>query len=158
MLKKAAATLFVLMMIVRPTFAYQVPQKARDDARHYSQMAREMFSNGRTTDGVKLLRLAIKTNPFEPSYRMDFVTIMSKRGELSLKEGNRREAIVVFKNVEEQLMAAAKLFKMSGDNSNSAYALMQVSQIYRYVYQNEGVARGYVQKALEIDPGASRPR
>ena len=138
--------------------AYQAPRKVQDEAAHYRRMAQEKISGGQLTDGVKLLRLAIKTNPVDPILRMDYVTVMSKKGEQSLKDGNRNEAIAVFKSVEEELMSAAKLFKDAGDRSNAAHALSQVAQIYRYVYRNEPTARGYFDKAVELDPGSAQIR
>jgi tetratricopeptide (TPR) repeat protein len=132
--------------------AYQVPQKIREQATQYSKMAKEMIRAGRVTDGVKMMRLAIKTNPVDPMLRMDYVTFMSRKGEQSLKDGKRAEAIAVFRSVEEELMSAAKLFKDSGASGNAAHALGQVGDIHRYVYGNESRARGYYSKALELDP------
>jgi tetratricopeptide (TPR) repeat protein len=87
---------------------------------------------------------------------MNYVTVMSRKGERSLLEGKRREALVVFKNVEKELLSAAKLFKDAGSTGNAAYALQQVGQIYRHVYRNEPAARAYFNKALEIDPAAAQ--
>lgn len=135
-----------------PVQAYQVPQQIREQAARYSRTAKEMIASGRVTDGVKMMRLAIKTNPVDASLRMDYVRFMSKKGEQSLKDGNRREAIAVFRSVEEELLSAAKLLKDAGSSSNAAYALVQVGDIYRHVYRNEATAQGYYRKALEIDP------
>ncbi len=136
----------------------QAPQSVRDQAARYSRAAREMIAAGRVTDGVKMMRLAIKTNPLDPMLRMNYVTIMSKKGEQSLSEGRRSEAIAVFRSVEEELMSAAKLFKDGGSPANAAHVLSQVAQIYRYVYQNEGKARAYFDKALELDPSSAQIR
>lgn len=136
--------------------AYQVPQSVRDQAARYTRSAKELIAAGRLTDGVKMMRLAIKTNPVDPTLRMNYVNIMSKKGEQSLLAGNRREAIAVFRSVEEELLSAAKLFKDGGFSSNAAYALAQVAQIHRHVYQNEGRARAYFNKALELDPGSTQ--
>lgn len=138
-----------------PVQSYQVPQQVREQAARYSRTAKEMIAAGRVTDGVKMMRLAIKTNPVDAALRMDYVRFMSKKGEQSLKDGNRREAIAVFKSVEEELLSAAKLLKDSGSLSNAAYALVQVGDIYRHVYRNEGTAQGYYRKALEINPGSA---
>jgi tetratricopeptide (TPR) repeat protein len=135
--------------------AYQTPQRAREQAAQYSKAAKEMIRSGRVTDGVKMMRLAIKTNPLDPMLRMDYVTFMSRKGEQSLKDGNRAEAIAVFRSVEEELMSAAKLFKDYGSAGNAAHALGQVGDIYRYVYGNESRARGYYAKGLELDPAST---
>ena len=136
--------------------AYQVPQQIRDQANRYSRTAQEMILSGRVTDGVKMIRLAIQTNPMDPALRMQYVTVMSGKGRQSLEAGNRKEAIVVFRSVEKELMSAAKLFLDAGDSGNAAYALSQVAQIYRFVYRNEGMARGYFNKALELSPGSTQ--
>lgn len=135
--------------------SYQVPQQVREQAARYRQTAQELIAAGRVTDGVKMMRLAIKTNPVDPTLRMDYVRVMSRKGEQSLREGKRREAIVVFKNVETELLSAAKLLKDGGSPSNAAYALVQVGDIYRHVYRNEGTALAYYRKALELEPGSA---
>lgn len=146
---------FVLLALLAggEACAVQVPERAREQAAQYRRAAKEMISSGRVTDGVKMMRLAIKTNPLDPTLRMDYVTVMSRKGEQSLKDGNRREAIVVFASVEEELMSAAKLFKDMGSLNNAAHCLGQVADIHRHVYRREAKARGYYAKALELDPG-----
>lgn len=153
------ATLLLILftgIVAGDSEAYQVPQAVQEKAAQYTRMAKEMMASGRITDAVKLMRLAIDTNPVDPTLRMNYVTVMSRKGERSLMEGKRREAIVVFKNVEKELLSAAKLFKDAGATANAAYALQQVGQIYRHVYSNEATARGYFNKALEIDPAAAQ--
>lgn len=130
----------------------QVPDHIRERANEYRRAAQEMLATGRVTDGVKMIRLAIKTNPLDPAIRMDYVGIMSRKGEQSLKDGNRREAIAVFASVEEELFSAAKLFMDRGANVNAAHCLGQVGDIHRHVYRKEGRARAYYQKALDLDP------
>ncbi len=148
----AAAIAAIVVCVSFSAQAYQVPQKVRDQAARYKKMAKEMISAGRVTEGVKVMRLAIKTNPVDPALRMDYVTFMSRKGEQSIKDGNRREAIAVFRSVEDELMSAAKLYKDKGALVNAAHALGQVGDINRYVYENESRARGYYSKALELDP------
>lgn len=144
----AAALLFV------PSYAAaQSGGSPQEQAANYSRMARELIASGRVTDGVKMMRLAIKTNPVDPALRMNYVTIMSKKGEQSLKEGRRREAVAVYRSVEDELLSAAKLFQRSGSLQNAAHALRQVAQIQRHVFRNEGAARGYEAKALEMERG-----
>ncbi len=147
-----AAVMVCAVFSVAAEAAYQVPQRVREQAAQYSKTAKELIRSGRVTDGVKMMRLAIKTNPVDPMLRMDYVTFMSRKGEQSLQDGKRAEAIAVFRSVEEELMSAAKLFKDSGAAGNAAHALGQVGDIHRYVYGNEFRARGYYSKALEMDP------
>lgn len=150
----ALSALIGTCFMAMPVSAYQVPQSVRDKAAQYSRTAKELISSGRVTDGVKVMRLAIQTNPVDPALRMNYVSIMSKKGERSLLDGNRREAIVVFKSVETELLSAAKLFLDAGANENAAHALTQVAQIYRHVYRNEGAARAYFNKALALSPNS----
>lgn len=154
-----AAVLGSLVVLSGPCEAYpKVPQSVRDEAARYTQMAKELIASGRVTDGVKVMRLAIQTNPLDPALRMNYVTIMSGKGKQSILDGKRQEAIVIYRSVETELLSAAKLFKDQGDSENAAYALSQVAQIYRYVYQKEGMARAYFTKALELSPNNTQIR
>lgn len=139
-----------------PAHAYTSPQNARQKAAEYTRTSRELIAAGRLTDGVKLMRLAIQTNPLDPTLRMNYVKVMSKKGEQSLQSGNRNEAITVFRSVEVELLSAAKLYMDHGANDNAAYALTQVAQIYRHVYGNESKARGYFSKAYSLSPNSSQ--
>jgi hypothetical protein len=133
-----------------PVRAAQSGATPQEQAAHYSRMAKDLISTGRLTDGVKMMRMAIKTNPLDPALRMHYVAIMSKKGEQSLREGRRREALAVYRSVEEELLSAAKLFQRSGSHSNAAHA---IAQLQRHVFRNEGVARGYEAKAEELERG-----
>lgn len=140
-----------LVAVANMAGAAQSGANPQEQAAHYSRMAKDLIASGRVTDGVKMMRLAIKTNPLDPSLRMNYVAIMSKKGEQSLKEGRRREAVAVYRSVEEELLSSAKLFQRAGSPGNAAHALRQVAQIQRFVFRNEGVARGYDAKADQME-------
>jgi len=124
-----------------------------DMADEYGEMAFDVMRAGDFDKGLKLLNLATKTNPYDPKWHMHYSTVLSKRATAYLKAGARRRARSMFRVVEKELLMATKIFLDRGDKANAAHTYHQIGQINQNIFHRRGIAAGYYQRALDLQPG-----
>jgi len=115
-----------------------------------------LIMQGKTDDGLALMKSSIKIEPNNPTLHMNYASILMAQGRTLFEAGQIPEADMLLKEAEEHLLLAAKLFKNSAPDRLSrsqCYALL--GDIYLYAFGQKDKALKFYQQAITEDSANS---
>jgi tetratricopeptide (TPR) repeat protein len=155
--KKRLLILVLAMGFMLAVFAYaETALDKYKEAQKLMPEAKKLIDQGKLDESLKILRQALAIAPKEPDMHMNYASVLFIKGQQFFQFGFNDNAKKVFKETEDELITAIKLYKSNpskdiNDRSKSqCYFLL--GDIYYYVYENKMRAKSLYQKAIEYNP------
>jgi tetratricopeptide (TPR) repeat protein len=118
--------------------------------------AAKLIREGKLDESLIILRQAIAIAPKEPDMHMNYASVLFIKGQRFFQFGFNDNAKKVFKEAEDELITAIKLYKGSPDKDAKDFSKSQcyflLGDIQHYVYKNDARAKSLYQKSLEYNP------
>jgi tetratricopeptide (TPR) repeat protein len=131
------------------------PHEAKAD--QLEQKGLSAIDEGRMDEGLSLLQEALKLDP-QGSRHLNFGTILFGNGVSLQKRGNSEESIKVFRQAEEEIQQALKLFDPEGETTFISQAYSLLGEMYANAFNDNAKAKTFYEKALSFyeNPAARR--
>jgi tetratricopeptide (TPR) repeat protein len=155
--KKRLLILMLVIGLMLPvfTFAEAVSDKLKE-ANKLMPEAAKLIQEGKLDESLIILRQAIAIAPQEPDTHMNYASVLFIKGQRFSQFGFDDNAKKVFKETENELISAIKLYKANPQKDANDFSKSQcyflLGDIQHYIYKNDPRAKSLYQKSLEYNP------
>jgi len=154
--KKNLAPLIIAVVLCFPVLSFPASPTRLDEARKLMTEAGDLVRKGKLDESLVILKKAVNIAPKEPDMHMNYGTILFIKGQKFFQLGFEENAKRVFKEAQDELVTAIKLYKAAPAKDPKDFAKAQcyflLGDIYYYIYKNEERAKGLYRRAVEYDP------
>jgi tetratricopeptide (TPR) repeat protein len=158
MIKKRLFVFLAAISLILPIFVYaaQIPSDKYKEAQKLMPQAAELVQQGKLDDSLIILRQAIAIAPKEPDMHMNYATVLFVKGQQFFQFGHNDKTKKIFKEAQDELITAIKLYKARPDrdikDSSKSQCYFLLGDIYYYIYKNDTRAKSLYMRSLEYNP------
>lgn len=110
-----------------------------------------LIQKGQMDEGLKLMKKATGMAPEDAGWHMNYGSMLFAKGQQMFETGLKEEARGVFKDAENELLAAVKLFGQA-DAMPVSQCYFLLGDIYFYVHEDKARAKAFYQQSLDHYP------
>ena len=111
----------------------------------------DLIKKGHVDDGIALLKSAVEADPENPSWHMNYGSILFEVGRKMVQQGQKEASRPLLADSENELFKATRFFKRN-DALQMAQCYFLIGDLYAYSHNQKDIAKTYYQKSLEYDP------
>ena len=132
-----------------------VKNVAQADA--FEQQGLDLIEAGKMDEGIALLRKAIALDP-KANRHLNLGAVLSGNGVALFKKDDKKEAVKIFKESEDEIKNAIKLFDPEQESIFLSQAYYLLGEMYAQGFENTVGARDYYEKSISFykNPAAER--
>lgn len=130
-----------------------IPEEISIEANKVGNEGIALIQDGKMDEGLALVKRSTEINPDDPSWHMNYGSMLFSMGSSLFKDGSQKESLPVVQEAEKELLWAAKLYNdQKNQNVLESQCYFLLGDIYNFIFQDKAKAKGYYEKTVALYP------